>query len=632
MSQAKHTGNIPGRKGFAAELLRSHLLVASIGLGMLLVALILSFFLRMRATVVAKEAEPAARSSAKVLTEVHHSLAGLRGWVSLGDKGLLEEWELAWSGGIEPAIASLNRHMNFLKRSGSEKLLDQLLPLMAELKESQWWVQAVAQTPGNEPAKVSYAFEVEPVAFALDSIFVSLVREAAAGAGSAKKERLVQLAEAQRSFLVARILLESILFEGSLHMEQAFRDNLGFSKAICSRLVSERSFSSTEQGRLMQFWQRESQAFERLAEKAIARRKSDRWNVAQHLMATETVPLAKGVTALALELASASAAQMRQHSSVVARTTNIGILAMVVLIGSMIIVAVTLSRKQAQILTQPVAALSKGAQEFASGQLSDDIPVMSDNELGNLTRSFNYMRASLEKAQEELIRKEKLAILGELSGGVGHELRNPLGVISNAVYFLKTIHPDADETTREYLEIISSEVDNAEKITADLLDFKGTRTPERQEVPAADLVSQAMARLSPPEGIEVTTAVAPDLSPVYVDPRQIRQVLNNLITNACHAMPEGGRLTVRVQGEGGLEAEPMKEVRFSIEDTGQGILREDLTMVFEPLYTTKARGIGLGLTITKNLVQNNGGSITVKSDPGRGSTFTVILPTKESPI
>ena len=228
----------------------------------------------------------------------------------------------------------------------------------------------------------------------------------------------------------------------------------------------------------------------------------------------------------------------------------------------------------------------------------------------------------LREAQEKLVRKEKLAILGQLAGGVGHELRNPLGVISNAVYFLQMTLPDADETTKEYLEMISEEVRNSTKIVSDLLDFSRTRLPEREEIAVSELVAEVLEKRPPPEKMEVITELAPDLPPVYVDPRQMGQVLVNLVTNAYQAMPEGGALTISAQAEEG-------QVALSVADTGCGISKEHMAKLFEPLFTTRARGIGLGLAVSRILVEANGGSIEVESEVGQGSTFTVRLPTRE---
>lgn len=112
---------------------------------------------------------------------------------------------------------------------------------------------------------------------------------------------------------------------------------------------------------------------------------------------------------------------------------------------------------------------------------------------------------ALREAQDQLIRKERLAILGQLAGGVGHELRNPLGVISNAVYYLKTILPDADEIIKEYLEMISAEVRDAEKIISDLLDLSRTKPAESEEIAVSQLVTQLLNSQPPPKKVKVTT-------------------------------------------------------------------------------------------------------------------------------
>ena len=228
----------------------------------------------------------------------------------------------------------------------------------------------------------------------------------------------------------------------------------------------------------------------------------------------------------------------------------------------------------------------------------------------------------LKDAQEQLVRREKLAILGQLAGGVGHELRNPLGVISNAVYYLKMVMPDAEETIKEYLETISEEVNRSTGIVSDLLDFSRIKSVEREETAVSDLVTQVLEKQPASENIKVATAIPSDLPPVFVDNRQISQVLVNLVTNACQAMPEGGKLSISAIAK-------QDKVHVSFTDTGSGISKENMKNLFEPLFTTKARGIGLGLAVSKNLVEANGGSIEVESEEGKGSIFTVILPIKE---
>ena len=383
MNKVEIAGSIRNsRKGFAHQLLKSHLLVALLGIFMLMFSLVGTYYLRTKFIVLAEERGPIALASSKVLTEVQHSLAGLRGWVSLGDEKILQEWESAWSEGIKPAMAALMKYQKVLKESEGGNLLNQLQLLLAELRESQWWVKSVAQTPGNEPARVSYLFEVEPVALVLDSILVKIFNDATEEAGTTDQMLLAQLIEIQRVFSVARRQLEQIVFDGGLYHENGFQKNLNLVQAAFHHLASQPWYVQPEHHHLLKLFQRELQAFHRLTNKAISLRKSDQWNTAQYLMTTETVPIANQITELTSALSSNSESLMRKHSSETSRATNIAMIVMVGLIGIMILFAFILSNIRANALTQPIIALLSATQEFASGKLDKDIPVISDDELG----------------------------------------------------------------------------------------------------------------------------------------------------------------------------------------------------------------------------------------------------------
>jgi signal transduction histidine kinase len=225
----------------------------------------------------------------------------------------------------------------------------------------------------------------------------------------------------------------------------------------------------------------------------------------------------------------------------------------------------------------------------------------------------------LHESREKLVRQEKLAVLGQLAGGVGHELRNPLGVISNAVYFLEMTHSETDDTTKEYFGIIRRETGKAEKIIGDLLDYARVKSLNREAVEVSRLLRDTLAKNPLPDSIRVHMETDPKLPPIYVDPLKIEQVLLNLITNARQAMPNEGELTIKAQSGNGL-------VTLEITDNGEGIVEAELPKIFEPLFTTKAKGIGLGLAVSKNLVESNGGQIQVVSRRGEGTTFIVSLP------
>jgi len=230
----------------------------------------------------------------------------------------------------------------------------------------------------------------------------------------------------------------------------------------------------------------------------------------------------------------------------------------------------------------------------------------------------------LREANEELVRREKLAVLGQVAGSVGHELRNPLGVMSNAVYYLENVLIDTDEITREYLGMIKNEIAEADRIVGDLLDSVRTKPPQPQPATIRELIAMAMQRCVVPEKVEVRLEIPEMLSRVEVDPLQMQQVFRNLIVNAFDAMPEGGVLEI-----GARDDMEKQTIAVMVRDSGVGMSEEQRTRLFQPLFTTKARGIGLGLVVVKNLTAANGGTVVVESEPGQGTIFTVTLPCGE---
>jgi signal transduction histidine kinase len=231
----------------------------------------------------------------------------------------------------------------------------------------------------------------------------------------------------------------------------------------------------------------------------------------------------------------------------------------------------------------------------------------------------------LRDAQEELVRKEKLATLGQLAGSIGHELRNPLGAIKNAVYFLNLVLEDPDHNAKDALEILNKEVERATRIISSLLDFARKRPPTHREVNVNDVIQATLARAMVPEHIKIVRQLDESLPVILADPDQLSQVFDNIILNSIQAMPEPGQLTIEtsIQSNG---------VTISFTDTGTGIHQDIQAKIFDPLFTTKAKGIGLGLSLVKDLVEGHRGTIAVKSEEGKGSTFTIQLPASVSDI
>lgn len=242
----------------------------------------------------------------------------------------------------------------------------------------------------------------------------------------------------------------------------------------------------------------------------------------------------------------------------------------------------------------------------------------------HLARSTEDLAQALDELQEiqkALLRREKLAFLGQLASGVSHELRNPLGVMSNAVYYLGQVIRDPPEKVREYLDILRTQITLSETIVSNLLDLARIRAPEKSPVLIPELIEGQVRRLGGTQRATIAVEFPPDLPPVLADEVQVGQIVFNVLTNAVQAMGEaGGMLTVRARST------PDSTVRVDFADTGPGIPAHEIEQVFEPLFTTRARGIGLGLTVSRQMARANGGDLIVVSRPGQGATFTLILP------
>lgn len=227
----------------------------------------------------------------------------------------------------------------------------------------------------------------------------------------------------------------------------------------------------------------------------------------------------------------------------------------------------------------------------------------------------------LREAQEQLVLQEKLAALGQLASGVAYKLRNPLTSIQNAIYYLKLIQPEPNEKITEYHGLITQETREAQKIVTDLLDFANLPQPDPEPVSIPELVQRGLEQHPQPPLVEVVLKLPADLPKVYVDLFQMEQVLGNLILNAYQAMSAGGTLEISARRETVNPA-----LVLIIKDTGAGIAPEHLPKLFTPLFTTKAKNLGLGLALSRKLAEANGGRIEAQSEPGQGAVLSLSLP------
>jgi signal transduction histidine kinase len=224
----------------------------------------------------------------------------------------------------------------------------------------------------------------------------------------------------------------------------------------------------------------------------------------------------------------------------------------------------------------------------------------------------------LREQQGELLKKERLIVLGQLAGSLAHQIRNPLGAILNAVAVLRReIADDAGESTRQALDIAQEEVWVANRIISDLLAYSRIRPASPREVGMQELVDAVLTREAVPDGVVIDRRL--DDEPVWVDPGQVCDAIANVIRNACEAMDGTGTLTIAARAD-------HDSMELTIADTGVGISQEEIALLFEPLVTSKALGIGLGLTTARALIANQGGTLECEAESAQGARFKLRLP------
>jgi two-component system, NtrC family, sensor histidine kinase HydH len=236
----------------------------------------------------------------------------------------------------------------------------------------------------------------------------------------------------------------------------------------------------------------------------------------------------------------------------------------------------------------------------------------------------------LREAEAQVRRTERLAALGQLSAGLAHEIRNPLSTIKgSAEMLLKNVNADG-AVAHELAGFISTEVDRTNALVTRFLDFARPLALRLEKTEIAEVIDEAVAQVekhTPPLDVNVYKNYSPDIPPFLLDRQLIERVVYNLILNAAQASPPQSSVTVKTRT---LAQEEGDTVEISVIDRGSGIAAKDRESIFNPFFTTKSSGVGLGLAIVSKIVDEHGGQITVESEPGEGSVFRVFLPVREN--
>ena len=280
--------------------------------------------------------------------------------------------------------------------------------------------------------------------------------------------------------------------------------------------------------------------------------------------------------------------------------------------------------------TRPISSLTEAARLVASGNLDFEIEPKRNDEIGALARTFNEMLADLRRKrelEEQLRRAEHSAVVGRLASGIAHEIRNPLNFISLSIDHLQArVAPEDPSTKIEHTRILSMIKDEIARLNGMVSDFLSYGRPARLEFREVDAhlllgeVLELVRAQAEEQEVEMEVGVEGDQSTLLdADAKQLRTCFSNLIINAIQAMPHGGKLTVTLRpGE--------SEHVILISDTGTGIPEAAQEQIFEPYYSTKETGIGLGLPLTRKIIEEHGGKIEFSSSTQVGTTFIVTLP------
>jgi signal transduction histidine kinase len=285
----------------------------------------------------------------------------------------------------------------------------------------------------------------------------------------------------------------------------------------------------------------------------------------------------------------------------------------------------------AERIGDPVNRLTRATRRIARGDLTARIVRTSSDELRRLVDDFNRMAADLERQRVELERTHRLEAWADMARQVAHEIKNPLTPIQLSAEHLLRVHRDRGEpltpALQECVDVILSQVALLRQISAEFSSFASSPTPHPGAASLAEVVTGVVEpyRVGLGTRVEIRVDVPADLPALWLDRTLLSRALTNIIENALHAMPAGGMLSIAAS-----ETNAQK-VRLSIADTGAGIDPEALRRIFEPYFSTKGTGTGLGLTIAKRNVELSGGTIEVRSSQGSGTVVTITLPAQPGP-
>lgn len=631
MSNRKFSSN----ESLENKTLRSHLAVAMIGGLLLLCCTFTLLYLSNVSNTIVQKVAPSVLTINKINTALNQSLASTRGWISVNDKEFVTRNRNAW--------ASVNINYDTLlslygDESNLEKnaILSELKSNFRELKEWQWHIFDVAQTPGNQPARVLYQQYAQPLFQEMNLLILSSINQ--------EKEKnprsplLISLLEIENHITLSHVHLGAIV-DGKLEINSAaFNDQILQAQRKNRKIIDSIQPLDNERLQLLKDLGQGLNAIKPVSNNILRIRSGEQWNIAYSIMRSNSIPLINEIRAQTGILTSLSESENHQHGKLIQTISELIPLIVASAIGALIVITISLSRAATVKLTTPILNLLSATEAFARGK-PHSITVTSSDEIGRLGEAFNHMQESRKKVESELIHAKEQAECAALAkseflANMSHEIRTPM----NGVLGMLGLLAKADLPNKQLKQVRTAESSAISllRIINDILDFSkiGSGKLEIEQIDfnlhrMVGEIAEGFSLTAEEKGIElILDSSKIQHSFVVGDPVRIRQILSNLISNAIK-FTEQGEVIIRI----GTEACGKSNIttRISVSDSGIGIPEEKIPQLFNAFSQAESStprrfgGTGLGLSISAQLCELMDGSISVESSPGEGSMFFVEL-------
>jgi len=326
------------------------------------------------------------------------------------------------------------------------------------------------------------------------------------------------------------------------------------------------------------------------------------------IRASKPIILNEKIGILVLDYSTKNIQMIIQNSILEIVVTSISIITVV---G---ILAVYLSRT----ISIPIIKMKKHVDDISEGKFEIENINSDISELDELSKTISELGVKIQKYQKELVKNERLSTIGEMAARITHDLRNPLTTIKNSIEVLKIRKPDIVKENKQYFDMMYDATLRMNHQIDEVLGFVKVKDPEKKSNEFSEIVSNVLKTINLPKNIEIILSDKSHM--IWCDEIQMQNVLINLISNSIHAIEkEQGKIIINLENEGEFD-------KITIEDNGSGIPKKSLKTIFEPLYTTKQNGTGLGLISCKNIIEAHKGKIYAQNSSNKGAIFTILIP------